>query len=157
MKLVDKIKVGEEILIVEDCRPDIGDRSATGQVAIFQGQFPAVVTVFFNVGGEHYWIGSVPYEDYISGKEVDEAGVPMKDTLRLVEGEQEDLVDLQLYGKKETSPRLGLPDGSVIWGTDCWWVPVADARSLEEEQAALANYKDQMKAMLEEELGGDER
>jgi hypothetical protein len=39
------------------------------------------------------------------------------------------------------NPRIRLQDGSVIWGSQCWWRPVREAGPLPQEQAALEEHK----------------
>jgi hypothetical protein len=76
-----KYKLGESVLIIEDCRPN---GNATGQVGVYEGR-------------------------------------------HIEDG----------YG----SPRIRLPDGSAIYGCECWWTPMSEARPLEQMQAGLEQYK----------------
>ena len=54
------------------------------------------------------------------------------------------------------NPRIRLQDGSVIWGYECWWNPVAMSGPLpqmqEELEAHKARLRDVLIAELEEEV-----
>ena len=54
------------------------------------------------------------------------------------------------------NPRIRLQDGSVIWGYECWWNPVAMSGPLpqmqEELEAHKARLRDVLIAGLEEEV-----
>lgn len=151
-------KPGDKVLIIEDCREG---SPATGQVGVYAGEFPRGAIVFLEGGARELY-----YDEFISGD------------LRFIRGEWEgkSLVDMIPFWSPEnrephpkgeghlvtaspdpsppywfpsTNPRIRLPDGSVIWGDECWWGEAKNAPPLEEAQADLEDHKTVLRGMAQ--------
>ena len=47
-----------------------------------------------------------------------------------------------------TTPRIRLPDGSFIYGCECWWTPADEAASLEEERENLREHVERLRQKI---------
>lgn len=152
-------KPGDKVLIIEDCREG---SPATGQVGVYEGEFPRGAIVFVPDGSKEFC-----YDEFVSGKTRAAGGAfdghslaklipfwspggdephpcgddfPMKDGASLEPP----------YWFSSTNPRIKLPDGSTIWGDECWWGDAKNAPpTLEEAQADLEDHKTILRGMAQ--------
>lgn len=154
-----KTKPGTKVRITEDCRDE---KTATGQIGVYEGDFPRGAAVRLGEGSEGYF-----YEEFVNG-EIEFAAGPYKGE-PLVEripywAPHSDIRhpvrdDLPISRTSEPeppfwfetfNPRIRLPDDSVIWGDECWWAPAEDAPPLEEAQAGLKAHKEMLLELIME-------
>lgn len=143
-------KPGTKVLITEDCRDG---SPATGQVGVYEGDFPRGACVFLEDGARELY-----YNEFVSGK------------LCFIDGKWKgrslvNMIPFWSPGDREphprgdgfpmtastdpappywfptTNPRIRLPDDSIIWGDECWWGDAETAPSLEKAQADLEDHK----------------
>ena len=119
------LSIGDKIHIVRDIRDG---SPATGQVAIFEGDFP--LTVALKNGDE--WVKEIDYEIYQSRQDV-------RITYPLWKGETE-TPPWPRFAMPMDNPRFVLSDGSKIWGAECWWEEYQDSRTHEEMEADLNDH-----------------
>lgn len=140
---------GTKVFITEDCREG---GAATGQVGIYEGEFPLTI-MLGRIDEENEridWHGEYWYEDYASGKLKVRTGTPTpardiyserwvgSGSLRAVgDGPYGALIAVPML-----NPRIRLEDGSVIWGTQCWWCEHSDGLTAEAAQASMEATKD---------------
>lgn len=127
-----KLNPGEPVLIVEDCRDG---SPATGLTATYEGDLPRSVIVVINNMDE---FREYDYEQFVSG-----AIRTIEDILPLcqiipfwqVRPEQVSPIeggpvvtgsDPEFCWFPRTNPKFKLPDGSFIWGDECWWKPAGE-------------------------------
>ena len=132
---MNNIDPGTEVLIIEDCRAI--DSLATGQVGVYEGDFPRRVLAMIS--------GEVHEYDYQSWMEWWESQ-PEPRIPTLEEGSPQLEGDCWLH---TTNPRIRLSDGSEIWGDECWWQVAEDVSSLEEAQEELKLKKVALRTMFE--------
>ena len=144
-------KPGDRVLIIEDCRDG---SPATGLVGVYEGDFPRGVVVFVSDGAEKFY-----YDEFISGRTRAGGGPFNREPLVNIipfwspDGSRPHPCGEGLYVTVSCSPsppywfptdnpRIRLPDGSIIWGDECWWGDAENAPpTLGEAQADLENYK----------------
>jgi len=103
------------VRIIEDCRKV--DNPATGNLGIYEGDFPRTVFVKNTDGSAaEFW-----YEGW--DKVNAEWKIP-----ELKRGEPR---PEGRYWFINTNPRIRLEDGSYIWGDECWWSDKVEADVLE--------------------------
>lgn len=125
------VNVGDPILIVEDDRSDPDIPDATGQIGQYEGEKPLTVLINFHGTRHEYYI-----KDVIEGK-VTVFGRPILDVVPPMP----ENAGLNTDGwVAKTNPCILLPDGSHIFGIQCWWRPVLPGEQIdmEKEKARLA-------------------
>ena len=148
-------KPGDKVLIIEDCREG---SPATGQVGVYEGDFPRGVLVMFADRSREF-----DYTSFVEGAVRYSGDHPLVDRPLVshipfwtVEGRYEHpLGDEYPVMPDKTkpfwfptdNPRIKLPDGSVIWGDECWWRDAENAPPLEEAQADLKDHKTVLRGM----------
>lgn len=152
-------KPGDKVLIIEDCREG---SPATGQVGVYEGKFPRAAIV----RGLGFW-REYSYDVFIEGKVRFTAGEFTLDPLvkhipfwslgnREPHPKGEGFPVLATahdpkppYWFSTDNPRIRLPDGSTIWGDECWWGDAKTAPPLEEAQADLKDHKTVLRGMAQ--------
>lgn len=152
-------KPGDKILIIEDCREG---SPATGQVGIYEGEFPREATI----RGLGFW-REYSYDVFIEGKVRFTAGeftlAPLVNHIPFWSpGNREphpkgeghpitaSLEPSPPYWFPTNNPRIKLSDGSVIWGDECWWGDAKTAPpTLEEAQTDLEDHKTVLRGLVQ--------
>lgn len=152
-----KHKPGTKVLIIEDCR-DGGP--ATGQVGVYEGDFSRGAVVRFEDRSIEYCFdefvkGSIRYTGglFIGRLVVDHVPYwspsgqphPVSDSHPITHAKEPAVP----FWFDTTNPRIRLPDGSVIWGDECWWGDAETAPPLDEAQAGLKQHKAVLAGMLQ--------
>lgn len=138
-------KPGTKVLISQDCRDG---HPATGQIGIYEGDFPYSVTLGYRPEGveETEWKGEFGYDDYKSGAVKFKGGTPVNSIYaEWVLGEKQ---PAPFFAMPSNNPRIRLPDGSTIWGAECWWGEVVEGVTLEEAQAQTEEVKKAIVSIL---------
>lgn len=118
-------KPGTRVLITRDIR-DIPNKR-DGQIGIYEGDFPLTVLMDFGGGVKEY-----DYESFMRWNAEQEYPIPSVDEAKL-SGDPH--WKNRLWYVVMENPRIRLPDGSCVWGAECWWGPAEGAPPLEEAQA----------------------
>lgn len=154
------MKTGAKVLITKDIR-DAG--TASGQVGIYEGDFP--LTVVFGYGASKdadvVWVdGEFMYEDYKKATAVIEA-VTTKDGVVhelkepkpinevFVEWVRGQARPVPFFAMSFHNPRIRLPDGSVIWGAECWWEEYTDGLTLDDSQKHLEGHLEMLRGIVD--------
>lgn len=103
-------KPGAKVKIVSDCR---GERKADGLIGVYEGDFPRTC---YLVRGDAISAGFHYDKAEKSGLL---AKLPVHHLNETTEIHSE-------YILVESNPRIKLPDGSVIWGDECWWQEIVE-------------------------------
>jgi hypothetical protein len=163
---LNRLTPGEQVIIVRDIRkPQCGHEKADGQTAVYEGQFPVSVTVRLN--GQWREMAFEPFANgEIQATTADGRNVPLADVLPQVWLEGEHRVERSpLYegtvhvaeGDRQAAfywvdcnPRFTLPDGSCIWGYECWWGLIEGAPETQaEREESLDDWLEAMRTVFE--------
>lgn len=107
---------GTKVLITQDCRTG---GVATGQIGTYEGDYPYTAIICLNGEYREY-----DYELFVRWNATQENPFPE------YSGGDKPAV----FYIPNNNPRIRLPDGSVIWGAECWWGEAEGAPPLEEAQ-----------------------
>jgi hypothetical protein len=119
------------VRIIEDCRKT--DTPATGQLGMYEGDFPRSVAVKTRSGG----FAEYCHQDWET--------IPAdQKPPELKRGEPKPEPPFFLV---MDNPRIRLADGSYIWGDECWWSDRIDT-SLEELQKEVDLFRGVYAAMI---------
>lgn len=132
-----EFKVGDDALITIDCREG---GAATGATAVYEGEFPRSVAIGFNLDEnipDPVFFGIADYDFFMNGFVKFNDGPITEKYTEWKPGEPPPLYGLYVV---VTNPRFALPDGSKIWGDECWWVPKREmaGHTLKEMQDRVA-------------------
>jgi hypothetical protein len=151
------IRPGTKVRIIEDCRTG---HNATGQIGIYEGDFPRTVSLLYLGKWYEYMYnafvnGEIKFTDGRSvidlvKRDEDLPGAPVFNTF-----EQ----DKQWYAESSQNrwfvnynPLICLPDGSYIWGDECWWEEFeTQDHTLPEAQESLEQQKEFLRVLFSEE------
>jgi len=148
-------KPGTRIRIIEDCRTG---HHATGQIGVYEGQKPRSVSMLFR--GQWY---EYIYSRFVSGEVKFNTGEPIVDIVPRMEDVSRPDSSTSTFAEYETwcktsgvsfwdvdyNPLIRLPDGSTIWGDECWWEEfVIQDHTLGEAQASLEHQKEFLRAVF---------
>jgi hypothetical protein len=126
------MNAGDKVTILQDCRES---PVPAGTVATYDGKFPLSVALTED-GGES-WIRECDYAEFV-------ASPKLVKLFPLWDGEE--------HGKRFAmvmrNPRMTLPDGSKIWGCECWWEPIEQTKSLDSSQKELEELKSVMRDII---------
>lgn len=120
-----KLKIGEQVLIIEDIREG---GNAKGQTATYEGDFPHSVALS-NDNGET-WLGEFDYDAFMGRAD-------LVQRFPLWEGGEHGMS----FAMPMDNPRFILADGSKIWGAECWWTEHTE-KTLSEAETRLEEFKD---------------
>ncbi len=113
---------GAKVLIASDCRGDGLHGKANGFVGVYEGEFPRRCVIAFRASATDKFRVSALFSYEAAQKlkffDVMKHENPWESSTGLSEIVGEPFIVI------ECNPRIRLPDGSVIWGDECWWCEV---------------------------------
>jgi hypothetical protein len=150
-------KPGTPVRIIEDCRDG---HPATGLIGVYEGDKPRTVSLLYM--GKWY---EYMYNAFVGGVVKFTDGQPIVDSAWIVKRDEYlprppvfDTFDQTERWYAEESPNrwfvnynpiIRIPDGSYIWGDECWWEEfVVQDHSLAEAQVSLEDHKAVLRAVF---------
>jgi hypothetical protein len=140
-------KPGSLVRIIEDVRDS---HCATGLLGIYEGNYPRMVTLCL-YGDFHEFM----YNKFVNGEVKFKDGRSVIDVVSREEDIRlpsiEDFHEYKAYLKRmgvsywyvEYNPLIRLPDGSFIFGDECWWeVFERQDHTLQQAQQSLEDQKE---------------
>lgn len=116
-----------KVLITRDIRNVPSEQKADGQIGVYEGDFP--VTVSMKVNGEYR---EYDYEQFVKWNAVQPHPIPsIEEAITSGDGAWKE----KPFYMVSDYPRILLPNGSRIWGYECWWGVAEGAPSLAEAQS----------------------
>jgi len=133
---------GTEVLITRDVRKLAPEQLVSGQIGIYEGDFPVSVSV--HLGNEFV---EYDYARFMQFNAQQEKPIPSI---------QEAIASGDVNWKQNAFymvsdfPRIRLPDGSYIWGYECWWGEAEGAPPLPEAQAQTEQVIELLRSAIKE-------
>lgn len=137
------LKPGTKVLITRDVR-DV-EQKADGQIGIYEGDFPISAVLWLD--GK---VGEYEYAKFLQWNAA--RPVPIPTIQEAMSSGNPDWENAPYYYIND-NPRIILPDGSHIWGYECWWGVAEGAPPLEEAQAQTEDVITTVRAVLNGEEG----
>lgn len=117
---------GTKVLITRDVRKLPPEQLVSGQIGIYEGDFPVSVSAKFAAGYREF--------DYAFFMKLNaELESPFPSIEEAMASGDPNWKNKPFY-MVEGYPRILLPDGSHIWGYECWWGVAEGAPPLAEAQ-----------------------